>query len=30
VDGKVVDLNRIALPADTPVIDRRFQNKDGK
>ena len=30
VDGKVVDLNRIALPADTPIIDRRFQNKAGK
>jgi hypothetical protein len=23
-DGKVVDLNRIPLPADTPIIDRRF------
>jgi hypothetical protein len=28
VDGKIVDLNRIALPADTPIIDERF--KDGK
>ena len=24
VDGSVVDLNRIQLPADTPIIDRRF------
>jgi len=24
VDGKIVDLNRIRLPADTPIIDRRF------
>src|SRR5207249_964 len=28
VDGVVVDLNRIQLPADTPIIDERF--KDGK
>ncbi len=25
VDGKIVDLNRIPLPADTPVIDERFE-----
>ena len=24
VDGKIVDLNRIPLPADTPIIDKRF------
>lgn len=24
VDGKVIDLNRIPLPTDTPVIDKRF------
>lgn len=24
VDGEIVDLNRIPLPEDTPVIDRRF------
>ena len=24
VDGHVVDLNRIALPADTPILDERF------
>ena len=24
VDGDVVDLNRVALPNDTPIIDRRF------
>jgi hypothetical protein len=28
VDGDIVDLNRIALPADTPIIDERF--KDGQ
>jgi hypothetical protein len=28
VDGQIVDLNRIPLPADTPIIDERF--KDGK
>ena len=27
VDGDVVDLNRIRLPADTPIIDRRFQDE---
>ena len=26
-DGKVIDLNRIPLPADTPIIDRRFEAK---
>jgi hypothetical protein len=25
VDGDVVDLNRIPLPADTPIIDERFK-----
>jgi hypothetical protein len=28
VDGDIVDLNRIPLPPDTPIIDERF--KDGK
>ena len=28
VDGEVVDLNRIPLPADTPIVDERF--RDGK
>jgi hypothetical protein len=28
VDSKVVDLNRIPLPPDTPIVDERF--KDGK
>lgn len=28
VDGHIVDLNRIELPADTPIIDERF--KDGQ
>ena len=27
VDGKIIDLNRILLPPDTPIIDRRFQEK---
>jgi hypothetical protein len=27
VDGDIVDLNRIPLPPDTPIIDERF--KDG-
>jgi len=27
VDGDIVDLNRVPLPADTPIIDKRF--KDG-
>ena len=26
VDGEVVDLNRISLPADTPIIDTRFND----
>lgn len=26
VDGAIVDLNRIPLPADTPVIDERFED----
>jgi hypothetical protein len=25
VDGDIVDLNRIPLPADTPIIDERFE-----
>ncbi len=25
VDGQIVDLNRIALPPDTPIIDERFK-----
>jgi hypothetical protein len=25
VDGEIVDLNRIPLPADTPIIDERFE-----
>jgi hypothetical protein len=28
VDGDIVDLNRIPLPADTPIVDERFN--DGK
>jgi hypothetical protein len=27
-DGDIVDLNRIPLPPDTPIIDERF--KDGQ
>lgn len=30
VDGKVVDLNRIPLPPDTPIIDKRFEDGKGK
>jgi hypothetical protein len=26
VDGEIVDLNRIPLPPDTPIIDERFQD----
>jgi hypothetical protein len=26
VDGNIVDLNRIALPADTPIVDDRFKD----
>ncbi|HVX13880.1 MAG TPA: hypothetical protein VHC22_22040 [Pirellulales bacterium] len=25
VDGEIVDLNRIRLPPDTPIVDKRFQ-----
>jgi hypothetical protein len=28
VDGDIVDLNRIQLPADTPIYDERFENGD--
>ncbi len=28
VDGQIVDLNRIALPPDTPIIDERFQDAE--
>ncbi len=27
VDGNIVDLNRIPLPADTPIVDERFQHE---
>jgi hypothetical protein len=30
VDGKIVDLNRIALPADTPIVDERFSEAPQK
>ena len=26
VDADIVDLNRIPLPADTPIIDERFED----
>ncbi len=26
VDGDIVDLNRIRIPADTPIIDKRFED----
>ena len=28
VDGEIVDLNRIPLPSDTPVVDERFTKAD--
>jgi hypothetical protein len=30
VDGEIVDLNRIPLPADTPIIDERFKDEQNK
>jgi hypothetical protein len=30
VDGEIVDLNRIALPADTTIIDKRFEEEKKK
>ena len=30
VDGKIVDLNRISLPADTSMIDERFKDTQNK
>ena len=30
VDGEIVDLNRIPLPADTPIIDERFKDRKNK
>ena len=30
VDGEIVDLNRIRLPADTPIIDKRFTDRNQK
>jgi hypothetical protein len=27
VDGDIVDLNRIPLPSDTPIIDERFKDR---
>ncbi len=30
VDGKIVDLNRIPLPSDTPIIDERFKEEKTK
>ena len=30
VDGEIVDLNRIPLPADTPIIDERFKAEAAK
>jgi hypothetical protein len=30
VDGEIVDLNRIPLPADTPIVDERFKDEDRK
>lgn len=30
VDGQIVDLNRIPLPPDTPIIDERFKDSKSK
>jgi hypothetical protein len=30
VDGNIVDMNRIPLPADTPIIDKRFGDEKSK
>ena len=30
IDGEIVDLNRIQLPADTPIIDERFAEPANK
>jgi len=30
VDGEIVDLNRVARPADTPIIDQRFKHEKNK
>jgi hypothetical protein len=30
VDGKIVDLNRIQLPANTPIVDERFKEEKNK
>ena len=30
VDGDIVDLNRVPLPADTPIIDKRFTDRDNR
>jgi hypothetical protein len=30
VDGKIVDLNRIPLPADSPIVDERFKEEKAK
>ena len=30
VDGEIVDLNRIPLPPDTPIVDERFEARPGE
>ena len=30
VDGQIVDLNRIPLPPDTPIVDERFETQPGE
>jgi hypothetical protein len=30
VDGKIIDLNRIQIPPDTPIIDKRWPAKESK
>jgi hypothetical protein len=30
VDGQIVDLNRVPLPRDTPIVDERFKDEQKK
>ena len=30
IDGKIIDLNRIRIPSDTPIIDKRWPAEEPK
>ena len=30
LDGQIIDLNRIQLPPDTPIVDERFKEPTSK